>query len=222
MEQKMKHLVIARMGKSAHDRSSWENRSIWEVHLTDESRQQMEELGGVIKGILGASMPVQIISSTQGRAKESAEALSSKLGSSKVEAFDYLWSGENTPWHPPWRPQGDSFLISRELYPELCNYFGDMPKIHELVSERRNEAEALVIVTHFEIASEYPEYFMKQEFGKDVDFKNIIRGEALCLNIPERKWTHVGYDHSYSHLPIWIQEGIKQESGIAIRGASSF
>jgi len=116
--------------------------------------------------IVNNKYPVQILSSSSDRGRESAEILASVLEIEDIETFDYLWSGGDSPLKPA----------------------GDIPKVHKLVSERREQATGIIIVTHSEITDNYPKHFTKQEFGKFLYFDKIPRGEAYSLDLKAKEW----------------------------------
>ena len=138
-----------------------------ERRLNDKGRKQMAELGGVVREIIGEGGLIQILSSSADRASEGAETLASELGVTEVETFDYLWSGRDSSWRMP---------------------YGDMTAIHLLVTQRRYFSETLVLVTHSEVSSEYPEYFTKKEFGRAARFDELDTGEAYYLNVLAKEW----------------------------------
>lgn len=134
--------------------------------LDHRGREQIVELSNVVKEILGKGR-IQMLSSSADRARESAETLASELGVKNVETFDYLWSGKNSPWRRP---------------------YGDMNAIHLLVTQRRYLSETLFLVTHTEVSRDYPEYFTRQEFGRDARFDELFTGEAHYLNVSAMEW----------------------------------
>jgi len=156
MRPAMEHLFLVRHGSYDKDR-----------RLDDRGRKQIVELSSMVREILGKDDRIQILSSPADRARESAETLASELGVTKVETFDYLWSGRDSPWRRP---------------------YGDMDAIHLLVTQRRYLSEALILVTHTEASMDYPEHLTRQEFGRDARFDELLTGEAHYLNVSAMEW----------------------------------
>ena len=151
----MEHFFLVRHGSYDKNR-----------HLDHRGREQIAELSRVVREILGKGR-IQILSSSADRARESAETLASEIGAAKIETFDYLWSGKDSPWRRP---------------------YGDMDAIHLLVTQRRYLSETLVLVTHTEVSMGYPEYFTRQEYGRDARFDELFTGEAHYLNVSAMEW----------------------------------
>ena len=157
----MKHLFVARHGDYDYD-------SMYAARLNDSGRQQMEVLGKAMKEILKGSS-VYLISSTAPRALDSSEILVAQLALPVFEKSSYLWSGDDAP--------SDSFYRN----PSLDRLMG-------LVNNKRSKADGLVMVTHLEVAEEFPTYFLKKELGQDEPIGEISKGQAVHFDLEQRTY----------------------------------
>ncbi len=73
---------------------------------------------------------------------------------------------------------------------------GTVEGIHELVSDYRERVDGLILVTHVEFASSYPEYFTEIEFGEKIYLPDAGKGEAYSLNLHRRKWSFLSSSKS--------------------------
>lgn len=156
----MKHLFIARHGKYGYD-----------DRLDDYGRQQMEKLGNAMKEILNGSS-AHIISSTALRALDSSEVLKAQLELPGFEQIPYLWSGSDAP-------KDSYYWDSRD---------NRLEKLMGVVGERRDKADGLVVVTHLEIARDFPSYFLKEEFEEKQYIGEISKGEAVHFDLNGRRY----------------------------------
>ncbi len=134
--------------------------------LNDHGRQQMEVLGKVIKGILKDNS-AYLISSTAPRALDSSRILIAQLGLSEFEQVPYLWTG----------PDSSEVLYRREP---------NLNKLMELVNERKEKVDGLIMVTHLEVAEDFPSYFLKKEFEQDEYIGMISKGQAVHLDLGKK------------------------------------
>jgi phosphohistidine phosphatase SixA len=149
----MKHFFLARHG------SYYLNG-----HLNQLGQRQIRALGKEMKQILNGSS-VYIISSTAPRALDSSEILASELdGAERIEAVPELW-----------------FAADTNHYERVCDF--DPRQIYEIVQERRDHADALILMAHEEFRNEFASYFAEKEFGKTFSFDVIYKGQAdhFCL-----------------------------------------
>jgi len=136
--------------------------------LNDYGRKQMEVLGKAIKEILNRGS-VRVISSTAPRALDSSEVLIAQLALPEFEQVPYLWSGGDAPMDTyGWMPSGDRLV--------------------ELVNERKNGADGLVMVTHLEVGEEFPSHYLKKELGRDEYIRGISKGQAVHLDLEGKKY----------------------------------
>ena len=131
--------------------------------LSDRGRNQMKTLGEKLQTLINGSS-VLLLTSIAGRAKESAEVLGSVLGVG-FEEHEILWS-ENS---------------HRE----------NLPGALELVRSRKDEADVLILVTHYEYVDEFPAYFANQELGVQLRSNLIGKGEAWVLDCQQKTLEHV-------------------------------
>lgn len=135
--------------------------------ISDNGRQQMEALGKAIKQILNGSS-AYLFSSTAPRALDSSQILAVQLAlPSEFEKVPYLWSGNNAP---------------KESY----DYRLD--KLMRLVVERKDRADCLVMVTHVEVAKDFPSYFLINEFKQDKSIGEISKGQAVYFDLEKRTY----------------------------------
>ena len=86
---------------------------------------------------------------------------------SEFEKVPYLWSGNNAP---------------KESY----DYRLD--KLMRLVVERKDRADGLVMVTHAEVAEDFPSYFLINEFKQDKSIGEISKGQAVYFDLEKRTY----------------------------------
>ncbi|MFA5188157.1 MAG: histidine phosphatase family protein [Patescibacteria group bacterium] len=132
-------------------------------HLSDCGRNQMKALGEKLQAIINGSS-VLLFTSIAGRAKESAEVLGTVLGIG-FEEHEILWSE--------------------------CDHREDLPGTLKLVRSRKDEADVLILVTHYEYVDEFPSYFAIQELGVQLRSKLIGKGEACVLDCQQKTLEHV-------------------------------
>lgn len=149
----MKHLFIARHG--AYEYTEGVPR------LNKEGIKQMEHLGKHIKEILNNNS-IYLVSSTAPRALDSSEVLKSELGLSKFEELPYIWSG-NDATEESWE-----WDFSGKRRDKLLN----------VISERENFADGLILVTHLEIVESLPYNFLKK-VGEEGNPPSPAKGRAI-------------------------------------------
>lgn len=131
--------------------------------LNDHGRVQISMLAEKLKPLMNGAT-VLILTSITDRARESAEILGSSFGVG-FEEHEILWSDK--------------------LHPK------DLPGTLELVRSRKDEADVLVLVTHYEYVEEFPAYFAREELGISLDSWLIEKGEAWVLDCLQKTLTHV-------------------------------
>jgi len=135
----------------------------WDDRLDNYGTRQMEALGKAMKEILNGGS-VRVISSTAPRALDSSEILIAQLDLPEFEQIPYLWSGNDAPEDSYyWNPDGD--------------------KLVGIVNERRKGIDGLVMVTHLEVAEEFPSHYFKKEFGRNEYIGEISKGQAVHLDL---------------------------------------
>lgn len=78
-------------------------------------------------------------------------------------------------------------LWSEREHPE------DFPGTLKLLESRQGEADVVILVTHAEYATRFPEYYLKQELGVETDafFLPTENGNALVVDCREKTITHI-------------------------------
>ncbi len=165
----MKHLFVVRHGDYGGD-----------DRINDYGRQQMETLGKAMKQILNGSS-AYLFSSTAPRALDSSQILAVQLAlSPEFEQIPYLWSGSDAP--------RDSYYYNR-----------DLGRLMKIVTERKDKADGLVMVTHLEIAEDFPSYFLEKEFEQNTRIGEILTGRAVHLNLEDRTYQILPFQESIDH-----------------------
>lgn len=131
--------------------------------LNDRGRAQIEALADRLKSFMNG-VKVMILTSTADRARESAEILGSAFGVG-FEEHEILWSESS--------------------YPE------DLPGTLKLVRSRKDNADVLVLVTHYEYVEKFPSYFARNELGTPMSSGLIEKGEAWVIDCFQKTLTHV-------------------------------
>ncbi|MDP1694427.1 MAG: phosphoglycerate mutase family protein [Candidatus Woesearchaeota archaeon] len=160
----MKHFFVVRHGSyHSHGR---------EDVLSPLGHEQMMTLGRFIKDILHGSS-AYICSSPAPRAVQSAQILGNALSlpSSSLEEIPYLWSGSDVP--------NDN--------PGYAAIFGQKD-LMALVEERKEKADGLIMVTHFEVVRDLPHCFMDQAFQQKVKIPEVGKGQAVHINLERRTY----------------------------------
>jgi phosphohistidine phosphatase SixA len=153
----MEHLFVIRHGEYGYDKK-----------LNDEGCAQIENLGRIIRGIVGG-MSTRIISSTAPRGIGSAEIIARALHINEIEQNAYLWSGFDGP-------------------PDNYVYDLNAGKLMDIVEEGEKGVDALVIVSHLEVVRDLPPYFMKMRWGDMVELDARKKGQCVHLDIAKRNY----------------------------------
>ena len=154
----MRHFFIARHG--AYYINGRLNK-VGEKHIA--------ALGQAIKEILNGSS-VYIISSTAPRALDSSQMLARELKlTGRIEEMPCLWYAADSQHYDP--------------VGEL-----DLDHIYKIVDERRNNADALILMAHEELRDAFAAYFSRVEFGKSHCFSSIEKGQADHFCVSEESY----------------------------------
>lgn len=156
----MKYLFVVRHGIYGSD-----NR------LNARGKEQMRILGEAMKGKLNGSS-IHLVSSTAPRALDSSEVLREVLGVGEVEEIPYLWSGGDCP---------RDVRTFNEYNPDSSM------KVMQLIQERRERVDGLIMVTHLEVTRHFPSYFVKQEFGKKEWLDELSKGQAVYFDLDKKE-----------------------------------
>ena len=131
--------------------------------LSGYGRNQIKLLASKLKPFINGHS-VAILTSTAGRACESADILGSFFGVD-YEQHEVLWS-ENR---------------HRENFVEALN----------LVRLNKNKADTLILVTHYEYVQKFPRYFAEKEMNVHFSSRLIGKGEAWVIDCQQKKIVHV-------------------------------
>ena len=130
--------------------------------LTKVGEKQIEKLANFIKKTCDGSY--YFASSDAIRAADSARILRSGLGSRK------------------------GITLLKELFDEgVYLKLYKARKIHNIIFERQNEADNLILVSHFSVATGYSTYFMQKEFGEIRGIDNVPMGKAVLVDIVNKE-----------------------------------
>lgn len=134
-------------------------------HYNDDGRlsktgvRQIQSLSEKLKAICNGDS-VLILSSPVDRARQSAEILSQNL-ETDLEIHDILWSD--------------------------CDHMEDFDGTIELVRLKLDQAQTLILVTHYEYVESFPAYFAKHELGVELASWLIDPGEAWVIDCRVKK-----------------------------------
>ncbi|MFA6022473.1 MAG: hypothetical protein WC781_00110 [Candidatus Pacearchaeota archaeon] len=156
----MKHLVFARHGNYDYDGD--------EYHINGNGREEMRNLARLILNL--AKPGFYILSSPEEVAIESAKVLASTIGLRYIEESPELWSGN--------------------LAPGSANFLGNPERAHKLVDKLRDKANTLILVSHLELAEQYPRYFLENEMKLE-NINGVLepkKGEAVYFDLENKKY----------------------------------
>ena len=57
-----------------------------------------------------------------------------------------------------------------------------------IINERKERADGLVMVTHLEVARDFPDYFSEKEFRQKVRTGEISKGQAVHFNLEQKTY----------------------------------
>ncbi|MFA5157745.1 MAG: hypothetical protein WC451_00945 [Patescibacteria group bacterium] len=123
-------------------------------HLNSRGVEEINRLSQGLQQVIGGGSVV-ILSSTAARAVESAKIMSEILGV-PFSSHEILWSDDR----------------HRE----------NLPAALRLVQSRENEADVVVLVTHFEYAEQLPTFFGKEVLGEEIPEQEISKGQARVVD----------------------------------------
>lgn len=106
--------------------------------------------------------PVTMACSIQPRALNSAQLLSERLAPVRLELYPELATGRDAP-------------VNKQAW-------GDMDAVHGIVERAAAAFESVILVTHHEVCSLYPDYFFRKCLGVGCGCPPLQRGEALVLD----------------------------------------
>jgi len=106
--------------------------------------------------------PVRIACSVQARAKNSADILAGRLIPIGIDYYDELATGRDAPIKKYAR--------------------GDMEAVHVIVEHSADDAQTVVLVTHYEVCNHYPDFYIERVFGAGSASRPMRRSEALIID----------------------------------------
>ncbi len=124
------------------------------TNLTVGGRQRVAKLAEEIRALIGDARTL-VLSSTTDRARQSSEILGAVL-CAEFELHEVLWS--------------------QASHPE------DFEKTLELVRNKKDRAEILVLVTHYEYVAGFPAYFARKELETTLRSRLIEKGQAWVID----------------------------------------
>lgn len=132
--------------------------------LNEVGRKQIIDLTNVLKEEYLNDESILLMTSTALRASDSAKVVSEIL---KIDYKEYktLWSDKN----------------HKENHEALL----------ELIKSKQNEAETIILVTHYEYVEEFPAYFASKELDIEWSDKLIGKGEAWVIDCQAKTREHV-------------------------------
>lgn len=131
--------------------------------LNDDGRRQMSDIAEKLETLV-TNKRIIVLSSTADRAFEGAKIISGAL-SAPLEKHKILWS--------------------ESCHPE------NFPGLLEMIRTRQNEADCFILITHLEYVTNFPRYFAKQEWGVEVPYMNVSKGEAVVLHHAQQNYTRI-------------------------------
>lgn len=141
----MKKLIVVRHAPYGND----DRINEWGREVTD---MLIERLKSLVTG-----QKVRILTSTEDRAKDTADIIARELNTSPPEAHEVLWSENKHPMN--------------------------LPAALLLIQKYQDETEVLIIITHLEYAEVLSKHYGDKVLGKHVPAQyDIQKGEATVLN----------------------------------------
>jgi phosphohistidine phosphatase SixA len=89
---------------------------------------------------------------------------------------------------------GQAFNAKIEQQPKLCSdelTSADMRWLLELVRAKQDEADVIILLTHFEYVGKFPGYFARKTAGFEVRSWEIEKGGAWVIDCKKKKLDHV-------------------------------
>lgn len=157
----LKHLFLVRHGSYISGSGD----------LTEGGIRQMRAMAGAIRERVAAGRTC-LVSSVAKRAVNSSNVLIEELGLSDFEREEYLWSGPDVP---------------RDLDTYWKSH--DCARVMGIVQARERQADALVVVTHLEVAEDFPTYFVQQRFDpEDKGIRELEKGEGVYFDLEGKRY----------------------------------
>jgi len=134
--------------------------------------RQADTLAAEVKRVVNGK-PHYIVSASSRRAVETAGPISLALGGNgNFEMLDYLWSAVDGP--------AGNYTLDKNL-----------ARLVEIVTERKGNADNLVVVGHLESITDLAQYFAKQVLGRKLDVEEIKVGSGVMYDFV--KWSYESF-----------------------------
>ncbi len=134
--------------------------------LTEQARVQVKAVADRMKAICGELRGgFYLLSSTAPRAEDTADIIAHVFGITEYAKDDRL------------RTSSGHLLSPQELQ-----------AIDGMIAPHAVSNDAIAITTHYEIAGEYPPYFLEKEFGRRELIRIPDRGEGIHFDLERRTY----------------------------------
>ena len=138
------------------------------AHLSLTGKRQITDLAGKLAPHVDGNS-VLMFSSTALRAQDGAKILSKAISVS-FELCDTLWSGYDG---------------------KVLGCVPDFEQVMKLVSSHPNQADVVILITHYEYVEDFPQFFGKKYLGVDFPSKVIPKGTAWLVDCETKQVTHI-------------------------------
>jgi len=179
----MRHLFVAQHGFVNH----WDHQKVInDPPLEDRGVYEIKKLGDAIDAILynDNDASAHIISSSAKAAVQSSKILAKKLELKDFEKISYLWTGLDAPKNSFY--SGDSLPLDLEnKVLDQKSLIKRLDKVMNIVSERKDKADAIIIMADIEIVKYFAGYFKEKTWGTKDGYIRLDWGKAH----------HIQYNH---------------------------
>lgn len=134
--------------------------------LTEQARVQVRAVADQMKSICGEiQVGFYLLSSTAPRAEDTADIIAHAFGITEYTKDDRL------------RTRSGHLLSPQELQ-----------AIDGMIDPHAVSNDAIAITTHYEVAGQYPPYFLEKEFGRRELIQIPGRGEGIHFDLERRTY----------------------------------
>ncbi len=137
-------------------------------NLTNKGFVQITGLAKKLFDVLNGSS-ILMLSSTAPRAVQSAEIISKELGV-PFESHDVLWSGSSG---------------------KVAGTMRDFKQVLEMIIGHEHQADAVILVTHYEYVEDFPRFFGTKVFGHSLKSYVIPVGTSWLIDCEEKTMVRV-------------------------------
>ncbi len=139
--------------------------------INPQGVHQLKILGKEIQEIV-KNDSVLILASTAPRALDSANTLAPFFKNKIIEPIEYLWSGPDSP----------NNMLPNHPHPK---------NLWNIIEERKNKADALLMVSHMEVCDLFPSYFFEKEFARKESIESLPRGKAVWFDLQKQAFAYL-------------------------------